>query len=47
MRTWAELDTQRLSCPQDGIANGDTGGLFINLDGSLVGLDTNNLCNTF
>ena len=43
LRTWTQLNTQWLSRAKNGIANSNTGRLFVNLNGSLVRIDPDNL----
>lgn len=42
-QSWAELRAEGLSCAEDGVADGDARGLFVDLDGGLVCVDANNL----
>lgn len=43
-QSWSELNRERLTRPQNGITNGDTRGLLVNLDCRLVVVDSNDLC---
>lgn len=43
-RTGSELDTERLSCTQNRVADRYTGRLLVHLDRSLVCIDPDDLC---
>lgn len=44
VRTRSELDTERFSSAQNGIADGNAGCLLVHLDRRLIRVDTDDLC---